>query len=210
MQQRKYLTPDEVRQLIDVAQFSAFPERNAALIATGYLHGLRISEILSLRLSDLSLADRRLNITRLKNGFSTVHPIHPSCLKLLRKWLVVRKNLPRVAVDNDWLFVSRDGTTLSRQQGYNILRKLSEHAGLPLRAHPHMLRHACGYALAENGIDTRLIQDYLGHRNIRHTVRYTASNAGRFGRVWHSNGVAKRRHLVPKCQTHARCTDIIS
>jgi len=57
-------------------------------------------------------------------------------------------------------------------------------AGLPLHAHPHMLRHACGYALADQGADTRLIQDYLGHRNIQHTVRYTASNPARFQRLW--------------------------
>lgn len=49
-----------------------------------------------------------------------------------------------------------------------------------------MLRHACGYALANQGLDTRLIQDYLGHRNIHHTVLYTASNTGRFHRVWQS------------------------
>ena len=50
--------------------------------------------------------------------------------------------------------------------------------------HPHMLRHACGFALADQGADTRLIQDYLGHRNIQHTVRYTATNPARFERLW--------------------------
>lgn len=52
-----------------------------------------------------------------------------------------------------------------------------------------MLRHACGYELAERGADTRLIQDYLGHRNIRHTVRYTASNAARFAGLWERNNL---------------------
>ena len=51
-------------------------------------------------------------------------------------------------------------------------------------AHPHMLRHACGFALADQGADTRLIRDYLGHRNIQHTVRYTATNPARFERLW--------------------------
>ncbi|VYU08211.1 Tyrosine recombinase XerD [Metakosakonia massiliensis] len=63
------------------------------------------------------------------------------------------------------------------------MRKLGEQANLPVTVHPHMFRHACGYALAEKGIDTRLIQDYLGHRNIQHTVLYTASNAVRFGKI---------------------------
>ncbi|MBR8839513.1 MAG: tyrosine-type recombinase/integrase [Stigonema ocellatum SAG 48.90 = DSM 106950] len=65
-----------------------------------------------------------------------------------------------------------------------MLRELAKRAGLPLAAHPHMLRHACGYALADQGADTQLIQDYLGHRNIQHTVRYTATNPERFGKLW--------------------------
>jgi type 1 fimbriae regulatory protein FimB len=55
---------------------------------------------------------------------------------------------------------------------------------MPLLAHPHMLRHACGFALADQGADTRLIQDYLGHRNIQHTVKYTATNPARFEKLW--------------------------
>jgi len=65
-----------------------------------------------------------------------------------------------------------------------LLKKYSIVAGLSVLAHPHMLRHACGYALADQGADTRLIQDYLGHRNIQHTVRNTASNPARFARLW--------------------------
>lgn len=65
-----------------------------------------------------------------------------------------------------------------------LIRRYGEIAGLDLAAHPHMLRHACGFALADQGADTRLIQDYLGHRNIQHTVRYTATNPARFERLW--------------------------
>ncbi|CAI2014251.1 Tyrosine recombinase XerD [Serratia quinivorans] len=65
-----------------------------------------------------------------------------------------------------------------------MLREYGRRAGLEVEAHPHMLRHACGYALADNGADTRVIQDYLGHRNIQHTVLYTAANAGRFRDLW--------------------------
>lgn len=211
MTTRKFLTPDEVRRLLDAAAARANPERNAALIALGYLHGLRISELLGLRLSDLDLGSRVISIRRLKNGFSTVHPLHPSGIRLLRAWLKVRRGLLHPDEgDNDWLFISREGTPLSRQQGYNILGSLSEDAGLSLRAHPHMLRHACGYALADNGVDTRLIQDYLGHRNIRHTVRYTASNAARFGRVWKGRGGRNNGQLVPKCKMHTFYRVIIS
>jgi Phage integrase family len=58
-----------------------------------------------------------------------------------------------------------------------LMQTYSKAASLPLLAHPHMLRHACGFALADQGADTRLIQDYLGHRNIQHTVKYTATSA---------------------------------
>jgi type 1 fimbriae regulatory protein FimB len=72
-------------------------------------------------------------------------------------------------------------TTWGREQRD---RYLGELAGLAVAVHPHMLRHACSFALADQGADTRLIQDYLCHRNIQHTVRYTASNPARFERLW--------------------------
>ncbi|MFO6295562.1 tyrosine-type recombinase/integrase, partial [Pseudomonas aeruginosa] len=84
-------------------------------------------------------------------------------------------------------FISRRGIALTRAQAYRIIRPAGENAGTVTHTHPHMLRHACGYELAERGTDTRLIQDYLGHRNIRHTVRYTASNAARFAGIWERN-----------------------
>jgi type 1 fimbriae regulatory protein FimB len=81
-------------------------------------------------------------------------------------------------------FVSEQRTPLHRSSVNYALREFSEAAALPLRAHPHMLRHACGFALADHGADTRLIQDYLGHRTIQHTVKYTATNAARFEKLW--------------------------
>ncbi|WP_334223601.1 tyrosine-type recombinase/integrase [Photorhabdus bodei] len=96
-------------------------------------------------------------------------------------WLKVRKT-PKGSAESNWLFLSR----YSRQRIYQIISKLGQLANISVHSHPHMLRHACGFALADRGADTRLIQDYLGHSNIRHTVRYTASNAKRFQGVWNS------------------------
>jgi type 1 fimbriae regulatory protein FimB len=81
-------------------------------------------------------------------------------------------------------FVSEQRKPLHRSTVNLLLRKYSAAASLPLLAHPHMLRHACGFALADQGADTRLIQDYLGHRNIQHTVKYTATNPARFEKLW--------------------------
>ncbi|HGB5187987.1 TPA: tyrosine-type DNA invertase [Salmonella enterica subsp. salamae serovar 21:z10:z6] len=198
MQKRKFLTPHEVSLLLESVPGGPNPERNYCIILMAFVHGLRASEVLRLRLSDIDLLGRQIYIARLKNSFSTVHPLIPREIRALRAWLAVRKTIP--GSDSDWLFISRTGLPLSRQQFYYILTAASEKAGLTVCAHPHMLRHACGYALADNGADTRLIQDYLGHRNIRHTVRYTASNSARFGEIWRGKRGQKRRQNDPKCK----------
>jgi site-specific recombinase XerD len=65
-----------------------------------------------------------------------------------------------------------------------LVERAGAEAGLPFTAHPHMLRHACGYKLANDGHDTRALQHYLGHRNIQHTVRYSELSATRFNNFW--------------------------
>lgn len=182
MIRRKFLTQEEVSLLLNAAT-GATADRDRCLILLGFRHGMRVSELLDLRLQDLDLRGGRINIRRLKNGFSTVHPLMDDECRALQAWLQVRSDQKNSA-GSDLLFPSRRGTRLSRQHAYRIIRRYGELAGSPTAIHPHMLRHACGYELAERGADTRLIQDYLGHRNIRHTVRYTASNAGRFVGIW--------------------------
>jgi type 1 fimbriae regulatory protein FimB len=165
------------------AENSGDAERDVCLIWMCFAHGCRVSELSGLRLSDLDMQDESVFVRRLKNGLSTVQPLHPQALSMLTRWLSCR-SCYRGAQEHDWLFLSRKGNRLSRFRIYRLLKELGERAGLAVAVHPHMLRHACGYALADRGADTRLIQDYLGHRNIQHTVLYTASNAGRFKGLW--------------------------
>lgn len=195
---RKYLSGPEVEALLEATRTTRHSERNYCLIYMAYLHGLRASELLSLRISDLDLRGRTLNVSRLKNGFSTVHPLLVKEIQVIKEWLNVRQL--ETKIECDWLFGTREGKVLSRQQFYNIIRGLGKEAGCSFEPHPHMLRHACGFALADRGIDTRLIQDYLGHRNIRHTVRYTASNSARFRGIWRLKNNQNKRQLGPKCQ----------
>ncbi|MGQ5837294.1 tyrosine-type recombinase/integrase, partial [Serratia sp. IR-2025] len=152
------------------------------MVSMAFLHGLRVSELTALRLTDYDPLSRKIYIARLKGGMSTSHPLLPEENTVLQVWLAERQVF--AGQHQPWLFLSQRGTRLSRQRFYQLLRRYGERAGLPLPLHPHMLRHACGYNLAERGNDTRLIQDYLGHRNIRHTVLYTAANAARFNHVW--------------------------
>ena len=81
---------------------------------------------------------------------------------------------------------SERGSPLTRQSAWQIVAEARNLAGLGLGldVHPHMLKHSCGYFLANKGLDTRLIQDYMGHKQILNTVRYTATNAKRFEELW--------------------------
>lgn len=202
MSSRKFLTHHEVSLLLQAVLTGRHPERDACMILLAFIHGLRVSELLSLRIADLELVSRKLCVQRLKNGFSTVHPLLAEEVKCLRSWLRARETIKSPAAEEvgDWLFISRSGRPLTRQRLYYLLAEAGRKAGLSVAVHPHMLRHGCGYALADNGIDTRLIQDYLGHRNIRHTVIYTASNSARFERVWNRSKRGKKQLFDPNCK----------
>ncbi len=170
---RRYLTPDEVGQLIAATGRTAFPGRNRLLVLMMYRHGLRVSEATGLRWLDLDLKRRTLHIHRLKGGKDAVHTLQRDEIEALE----------RLRGDSAFVFLSRRGGTLSADMVQKLLREAGEAARLGLRVFPHMLRHACGHALADRGLDTRRIQDFLGHQDIRHTVRYTELAPGRLADI---------------------------
>lgn len=179
---RKHLTEGEIARLLAATQSGQNPERDYLFILLSFRHGLRVSEACSIQLEQLDIESGMLYVKRLKRGLSTMHPLKFDEVEAVKRWLEVRN---QIAPANPYLFVTgQGGALMSRQTVHHLLRRYGEVAGLGVRAHPHMLRHACGFALADQGMDTRLIQDYLGHRNIQHTVLYTASNAARFKRMW--------------------------
>lgn len=179
---RKYLTSNEIECILNKVEGSRHAARDRCLIYMCYVHGFRVSELCQLTLQDIDLTDCIINVRRLKNGLSTIHPLVEREIKLLGNWISERKKWREA--DSNWLFLSQKGGALSRQQFYDLLKRYGQMANIPVMPHPHMLRHSCGFQLADLGTDTRLIQDYLGHRNIRHTVLYTASNSARFIGVW--------------------------
>lgn len=178
---RKHLTGLEVEKLMAATKGSRNETRDRCLILLMFRHGLRVSEACGLTLAQVDTESRVLHVARLKGGLSTSHPLRGDELRVVKAWLTERK---KMKPETEAFFISERRTRLSRGMAWVAVRKYGELAGLALSAHPHMLRHACGYALADQGADTRLIQDYLGHRNIHHTVRYTATNAARFERLW--------------------------
>lgn len=181
MDERKHLTRLEVDRLLAATKGARNEARDRCLLLLMFRHGLRVSEACGLVLSQVDTESRVLHVSRLKKGLSTTHPLRADESRAVKSWLADRARMKPVT---DAFFVSERRGPLSRKTVFVIIRKCGEVAGLPLPAHPHMLRHACGFALADQGADTRLIQDYLGHRNIQHTVRYTATNPARFEKLW--------------------------
>ncbi len=178
---RKHMTTREVEKLMTATKGGRNEARDRCLLLLMFRHGLRVSEACALQLDQVDIESRVMHVARLKKGLSTTHPLRADEIKLIKTWLAIRA---KIKLDTDAFFVSERRAPLSRKRAWAAIRDYGERAGLPLPAHPHMLRHACGFALADQGTDTRLIQDYLGHRNIQHTVIYTAANPARFERLW--------------------------
>ena len=178
---RKHLTGREVERLIDATRGSRTEARDRCLLLLMFRHGLRVSEACQMKLDQVDTQSRVLHVARLKGGLSTTQPLRSDELRSIGVWL---KERVRMKPTCNAFFVSEQRSPLHRSTVNLALQKYSAAASLPLLAHPHMLRHACGFALADQGADTRLIQDYLGHRNIQHTVRYTATNPARFEKLW--------------------------
>jgi type 1 fimbriae regulatory protein FimB/type 1 fimbriae regulatory protein FimE len=166
-----------MERLLDAAAAGRHGPRDRTLLLLMYRHGLRVSEAISLRWDQVDLKAGHLAVVRLKNGVPSTHPLRGPELRALRQ---LRRDWP----DTPYLFVSERGGPMTASN----VRKLAARSGLaakiPFPVHPHMLRHACGFKLANEGHDTRSLQHYLGHKNIAHTVRYTELASDRFKSFW--------------------------
>lgn len=178
---KDFLTEGEMKRLLDAAKGGRYGQRDYLMLLMTYRHGLKVSELIDLRLKDIDLDTSRLFVRRKKGSLSTHQPIEGDELRALRAWL--RERSLRPDARSPYLFLSERGP-FTRQAVNYIVLSAGERAKLPFRVHPHMLRHSTGFYLANKGFDTRLIQDYLGHRNIAHTVKYTRTAAGRFEGLW--------------------------
>jgi type 1 fimbriae regulatory protein FimE len=169
--QREYLTEAEVNRLIVAARKRGRNgPRDSAAILLAYRHG----KLCSLRWSQVDLRHGRLHVNRAKGGCESVHPLRGPELRALRQ---LQGNGP-------YVFVTEAGTPVTTAWFPRMVQRTGQAAKLGFAVHPHMLRHACGYKLANDGHDTRSLAHYLGHRNLQSTARYTALAEGRFAQFW--------------------------
>jgi integrase len=173
---REHLTTDEVERLIASAKTNRHGHRDALMILLAFRHGLRAAEVIDLRWEQVDFKTATLHVRRRKNGTPATHPLTGRELRELRRH-------QRESPKSPYAFVSERGAPMAAP-AFSRMVERAVPADFGIKAHAHMLRHACGYKLASDGIDTRALQAYLGHRNIQNTTRYTALAPDRFKGFW--------------------------
>ncbi len=177
---REYLTREEVDALMSAAgKVGRHQLRDRTLILMTYRHGLRVSEAVDLKWDQIDLKAGRIHVNRLKNGNAATHFLEGDEIRALRR-------VRREYAGSPFVFSTERGGPLSRSTVNKLVERAGRLAGISFPVHPHMLRHACGFYLANRGVDTRTIQDYLGHKSIQHTVKYTQLTPHKFKGLWNS------------------------
>jgi len=177
LRSREYLTEQEVDALMAAARGNRYGHRDATMILIAFRHGLRASEAVDLRWDQVDFTRAVLHVRRVKGGTPSVHPLSGPEMRVLRR-------LQRESEASPFVFLSERRTPFTTAGFARMIERAAKAANLGLKAHPHMLRHAAGFALANAGHDTRAVQAYLGHKNIQHTVRYTELAPDRFRSFW--------------------------
>ena len=156
---REHLTEHEIDKLVEAAKGNRWGQRDTTMILIAFRHGLRASELCGLQWSDVEFETGTLHLRRTKGGTTATHPLLGDELRALR-------SLKRDA-KSPFIFVSERGAPFTVSGFAKLVERAGIEAKLPFKTHPHMLRHATGYALANRGVDTRSLQAYLGHRSIQ-------------------------------------------
>jgi site-specific recombinase XerD len=172
---REYLTEPEIKRLMAAAKRNRWGHRDATMILVAYRHGLRASELVDLRWDQIDFNSATLHVRRVMHGTPASHPIGRDELRALRR--LRREQEPRSL----FVFVSERGARFTPAGFARVIERAGVEAELGFPVHPHMLRHACGYKLANDGVDTRTLQAYLGYRSVVSTNRYSCIRRSQSG-----------------------------
>ena len=161
---------DRLQQAIDLSKWEG--QRNKAIIEVLYSCGLRVSELVTLKLSDLYLDEQFLRVTG-KGQKTRLVPISPVAIKQLQLWFFDRNAMSIKPGEEDYVFLNRRGAHLTRTMILIMIKRLGQEAGIAKTISPHTLRHSFATSLLEGGADLRSIQAMLGHESIGTTEIYT-------------------------------------
>jgi integrase/recombinase XerD len=168
------LSVKEIDRIIDAIDLSMpTGQRNRAIIETLYGCGLRVSELINLKISDIRFKEAFVRITG-KGNKQRLVPIGTQAIKHIRLYMEGdRHGVPQVKSQNDILFLNKRGYRLSRVMVFHVVKSLAEAAGIKKQISPHTFRHSFATHLVEGGADLRAVQDMLGHESITTTEIYT-------------------------------------
>jgi integrase len=188
---REHLTPDEVEHMLVALRKAGgrLVDRDVLLVMMAYRHGLRAKEIIALRWDQIDRKAGKIHVARAKNGEPSTHPVRGPELRALSAWQRKQSKAsqdlsPDLGRSTPYVFTALGGHPMTLRTVHHVVAEAGKAAGIEFPVHPHMLRHATGYYLANAGQDTRAIQLYLGHKGIQHTVRYTNLSDERFKDFW--------------------------
>jgi type 1 fimbriae regulatory protein FimE len=174
---REYLTEEECRRLIATAKKRGrYGSRDALAILMCWRHGLRVSELCALRWDHVEWKTARLTVHRAKGSLDSTHSLSGSELRELRA--LQRRQEP----GGRFIFMTELRAPMTTAGFRKMLSRVGVECGLPA-IHAHMLRHSCGFYMAERHEDVRAMQDWLGHAALQNTVRYTILAPGRLDRT---------------------------
>jgi integrase len=152
---REHLLKSEVDKLMKAVGGNRWGHRDATMILVAYRHGLRASELTDLRWDQVDFVNATLHVRRVKSGTSSTHPLRGDEMRALRR-------LQKEQEQSPFVFTSERGSPFTTAGFARMLERATAEAKIAIKVHPHMLRHACGFALAKAKHDTRSIQAWLG------------------------------------------------
>ena len=167
-----YLTEDEVNKLLNITLNDAYDYRNKAMLETLYGTGIRISELINIKLSDIDFSECFIRITG-KGSKDRIVPFNDVCKEYLEKYINEYRNDLLKNKDSEYVFINSLSGKISRQGFFKILKQICTKQGISKNVSPHLLRHSFATHLLNNGADLRIIQELLGHSDLSTTQIYT-------------------------------------